>query len=84
MPEENDQFGDVYVFSEARLEHLKTLANTQYREMSESVLKMHEVIVQTQSAIILAEETARKFNNASKDYASTLKAVWDETQKVKF
>lgn len=79
-----DEFGSLDVFSEGRIEHLKNQANDQYREMSESVLKMHEVIIQTQSAVILAEDTAKRFVGASKTYASTLKAVWDETQKVKF
>ena len=84
MPEETDQFGALDVFSEPRLEHLKTLANTQYREMSESVLNMHEVMQKTYAAIVLGDEAAKRFNGSSKAYASTLKAVWDETQKVKF
>ena len=85
VPQRNeDEFGDLDVFSEARLEHLKTLANTQYKEMSESVLNMHEVMQKTYAAIILGDEAAKRFNHASKTYASTLKAVWDETQKVKF
>jgi len=86
VPQEpvEDQFGALDVFSEARIEHLKNLANTQYKEMSESVLNMHEVMQKCYAATVLADEAAKRFNGSSKAYASTLKAVWDETQKVKF
>lgn len=81
---ETDEFGDVNIFSEERLEKLKEKANGEFTSMC-NFIKMSETALE---GIIewlkSAEKNEKRFHTAAKTYVETLKSIEKENNTPKF
>lgn len=79
-----DEFGDIYVFSQARLDKLKAAANAAYLEMVAANKEAAEVVKAARILTQRAEENQRTFIFKSKTFVATVKAVGEEHIKTVF
>lgn len=84
MEPTDDEFGDVNVFSEARLQALKDKANEQFTSLCEVILRAEAAIEGFAEWAKTAEKNEKVFHSKSKEYVATLKAIQDEGTKPVF
>lgn len=85
VPEKKeDEFGDIYVFSEERLAKLKDKANTEYTAMVGIIKNAESALSGFAEWARAAEANEKRFVTASKTYVATLKEIEDEMIKTKF
>lgn len=81
---EQDEFGDVNVFSDERLAKLKEKGNAEFQTMAGIIQKSEMALEGIVEWLKAAEKNERAFYNASKAYVETLKAIETEMIKTKF
>lgn len=84
LPKKEDEFGDIYVFSEARLAKLKSQANTEYTTMCDIIKKAESALSGFAEWARNAEANEKRFVASSKAYVALLKEIEGEMIKTKF
>lgn len=79
-----DEFGDIYVFSEERLAKLKGQANEQFTTLCQIIKNAEGALAGFTEWARSAEANEKRFYTASKAYVETLKTIYDEGIKTKF
>lgn len=82
--EGEDEFGKIGVFSDERLAKLKEKANGEFVVMCEIIKKSEMALTGIVEWLKAAEKNERAFYITSKGYITTLKAIEEENNKVKF
>lgn len=80
---EEDEFGEINVFSEERLAKLKERANEEFKVMCEIIKKADGALAGITEFLKVAVKNEHAFHKASKAYVETLKAIESENEKVK-
>lgn len=84
LPKKEDEFGDYYVQSEARLAKLKEEANEHFLGLCIIIKKAESAIAGFAEWARNAEANEKKFHDVSKAYVDALKEIEGEMIKTKF
>ena len=79
-----DEFGSVHIQSDARMAHLKSVANKQFTDMCEVIKKSQSAMSGFAEWARTAETNEKRFHDVSKAYVETLKAIEGEGIKTRF